>query len=240
MQRFLSLTLVGALVVAFGGCKSKEEVEADKAALKAELDKLQGKWKVASRTADAEADDDAPAPSSYFVIEGDILKLVFVDKDGKDEVIQRQKMVIGHNKDPKTVDLIYVDENGKEITATSSTRSRGKTKTKKTTLKDAGIYKLDGDKLQFCISFDEKNRPTDFTAPAKSARYVLTLQKMKDGDKIESAKDDDAGKDKPKDGDAGKDKPKDGDAGKDKPKDVDAGKAKASGGDKAKTTGKAN
>ena len=226
MRQCLSLMVVGAMVVAFGGCKSKEEIEADKAALKAEQDKLQGKWKVASRTADADADDDAPAPSSYFVIEGDILKLVYVDKDGKEDVLQRQKMVIAPGKEPKTVDLIYVDENGKELTSTSSTRSRGKTKTKKTTLKDAGIYKIEGDKLVFCISFDEKNRPTDFTAPAKSARYVLTLQKMKDGDKIDSAKDD---------GD--KDKPKDADAPKDKPKDGDAGKAKA-GADKPKGTGK--
>ena len=225
MRQCLSLMVVGAMVVAFGGCKSKEEIEADKAVLKAEQDKLQGKWKVASRTADADADEDAPEPSSYFIIEGDILKLVYVDKDGKEDVLQRQKMVIAPGKEPKTVDLIYVDENGKELTSTSSTRSRGKTKTKKTTLKDAGIYKIDGDKLVFCISFDEKNRPTDFTAPAKSARYVLTLQKMKDGDKIDSAKEDDS------------DKPKPADAPKDKPKDGDAGKAKA-GADKPKGTGK--
>jgi uncharacterized protein (TIGR03067 family) len=179
MLKTLSAFAVLAAALALTGCKSKEQKEAEQAATKAEQDKLQGKWKVASRTGDDEEDAAPAEPNSYYVIEGDVMRLVFTDKDGKEDVIFRQKMTLTPDKDPKQVDLTYVDEAGKPITATDKVRSRGKTKSKTTTLKDAGIYKVDGDKLTFCISYDEKKRPTDFTAPPKSARYVLNLEKMK-------------------------------------------------------------
>ncbi|HEX4609444.1 MAG TPA: hypothetical protein VH092_14700 [Urbifossiella sp.] len=86
MRRFLSLAVVCAAGLVVVGCKSKEQVEAEKSAIKAEQDKLQGKWKVASRTGEQQEDEDAPPPSSYYVIEGDTLKLVYLDKDGKEEV----------------------------------------------------------------------------------------------------------------------------------------------------------
>jgi uncharacterized protein (TIGR03067 family) len=177
MLKTLSAFVVFAAALTLTGCKSKEQREAEQAATKAEQDKLQGKWKVASRSGDD--DEDAPEPNSYYVIEGDVMRLVFTDKDGKEDVIFRQKMTLTPDKDPKQVDLTYVDEAGKPITATDKVRSRGKTKTKTTTLKDVGIYKIDGDKLTFCISYDDKKRPTDFTAPPKSARFVLNLEKMK-------------------------------------------------------------
>ncbi|VTR91391.1 unnamed protein product [Gemmata massiliana] len=177
MLKYLSVLTLLAVSLTFTGCKSKEQTEAEQAALKAEQDKLQGKWKLASRSGDE--DEEAPEPNSYYVIEGDIFRLVFTDKDGKEETIFRQKMAITPNKEPKQVDLTYVDEAGKPITSTDKVRSRGKTKSKTTTLKDVAIYQLDGDKLKICISYDDKKRPTDFTTPRGSARYVLNLEKMK-------------------------------------------------------------
>jgi uncharacterized protein (TIGR03067 family) len=168
---------VCCVALAATGCKSKEQVEAEQAAIKAEQDQLQGKWKLASRSGDDV--DEEVEPNAFYVIDGDIMRFVVLDKDGKEDVVLRQKLTIIPNKEPKSVDLIYVDEAGKPITTTSNVRSFGKTKRKTTTLKDAGIYKIDGDKLTFCISYDEKKRPTDFTAPPKSARFVLTLEKMK-------------------------------------------------------------
>jgi hypothetical protein len=107
------------------GCKSKEQVEAEQAAIKAEQDKLQGKWKVASRVGDDEdeADKDAkdedkdkdkekPELTNYlaYAVEGDILKQMWVEKDGKETVFVRYKMTIIPNKEPKQVDLTEVDE----------------------------------------------------------------------------------------------------------------------------------
>jgi uncharacterized protein (TIGR03067 family) len=162
------------------GCKSKDQADAEKAAIDAEIGKLQGKWKIASRQEDAEDADDKPDPGdlpAFIVnIKGDIMEFTF-----RGEVDYRQKLTIIPNKDPKQVDLTYVDASGKPETATTTKKSlTGKKKKTTTTLKDVGIYSIDGDTLKFCISFDEKKRPTDFTVSPKSARYLLTLQRIKD------------------------------------------------------------
>ena len=177
MLKYLFVVALCAVPLALTGCKSKQQTEAEQAALKAEQDKLQGKWKLASRSGDD--DEDAPEPNSYYVIEGDVMRFVYINKDGKEEVFLRQKMAVTLDKEPKQLDLTYVDDAGKPITSTDKIRSRGKTKTKTTALKNAAIYQLDGDKLRICISYDDKKRPTDFTAPKGSARYVLNLEKMK-------------------------------------------------------------
>jgi len=170
--------------LALTGCKSKEQADAEAAALKAEQDKLQGKWKFASRVGDTEDEDekeDKPEPTSYlaYSVDGDILKQYWVDKDGKETVFVRYKLTVIPNKDPKQVDLTEVDEAGKPVTETRRTSSRGKTKAKKTTVKYMGIYKVEGDKLSLCISYDDKKRPTDFEPKKGSFSYAVSLEKMK-------------------------------------------------------------
>ncbi len=177
MLKYVSIFTLCAVPLVLSGCKSKAQIEAEQAALKAEQDKLQGKWKLASRSGDD--DEDAPEPNSYYVIEGDIMRFVYLNKDGKEDVFVRQKLALTVDKEPKQMDLTYVDDAGKPITTTDKIRSRGKTKTKTTALKNVAIYQFDGDKLKICISYDEKKRPTDFTAPKGSSRYVVTLEKMK-------------------------------------------------------------
>jgi uncharacterized protein (TIGR03067 family) len=182
MRIKLSTIAMFAAVLVFSGCKSKEQSEAENAAKKAEQDKLQGKWKITSRVGETEEGDaEAPEPNAYYTIEGDIMKFVLKGANGQEEVLERLKLVLMPDKDPKQVDMIYVDENGKEITTKRTKKGlTGKKRTSTTTLKDVAIYKLEGDKLQFNISFDDKKRPTDFTAPKGSSRYVLTLEKIKD------------------------------------------------------------
>jgi uncharacterized protein (TIGR03067 family) len=199
----LGIFVCGLAVVV--GCKSKEQRDAEAAATKAEQDKFQGKWKIASRTGERDEDEaaDEQPTGLFFVFENDIMKEVYVGKDGKEDVWGRKKMAFLTDKDPKGVDLTYVDDAGKPITANVR---KGKGKSKRTTFKDVAVYKFDGDKLTLAISWDEKSRPTDFTAPPKSSRYILVLEKFKAGETPEPAKDDDKkGKD-----DKGKDDDKKG------------------------------
>lgn len=195
MPKTLSMFVLFAATLLVVGCKSKEQVEAEQAAIKAEQEKLQGKWKVASRVGDSEDEEDKdakdedkdkdkekPELTNYlaYAVEGDILKQMWVEKDGKETVFVRYKMTIIPNKEPKQVDLTEVDEAGKPVTQTQRTRGlRGKTKTKTTTLKYQAIYKVEGDKMSLCISFDDKKRPADFDPKKGSAAYAVSLEKVK-------------------------------------------------------------
>ena len=185
-------TRPGLMVVALigfflSGCGMSEQAKAEKEASDAELKQLEGKWKVASREGQLNEDDEEmkvePDIVYYFVIENGILREESKGKDGNIDVMSRRKLVLMPTKTPKAVDLIYVDESGKEIKERSTKKTfKGKKKVTTTVLKDVGVYKMDGNKLEMCVSGDEKNRPSDFTAPAKSSRYLLKLEKMGGGE----------------------------------------------------------
>ena len=182
MRYKLGMIALFAVAFAVAGCKSKEQSEADNASKKSEQDKLQGKWKIVSRMGDDEEDVDAPAPTAYYVIEGDTMKFVYKGNDGKDEEYSRKKMNLMTDKDPKQVDLVYLDENNKPMKERKVKKGfTGKKKVSTSDMKDVAVYKVEGDKLTMAISFDETKRPTDFNASKGSSSYVLTLEKMKDG-----------------------------------------------------------
>ena len=171
-----------ALCVAFAGCKNKAQVEAETAAKSVEQDKLQGKWKVVSREGDEEEGEEPAAASSYYVIEGDIFKFVYKGSDGKEEEYSRKKLSFPADKDPKQLDMTYVDESGKPLKEAKVKKGfTGNKKVTTTEMKDVAIYKIDGDKLTMAISFDDKKRPTNFSGSKGSSSYVLTLEKIKDG-----------------------------------------------------------
>ena len=178
------LMFVALLGFILPGCKPSEQAQAEKAAVEAEMKALEGKWKIASREGTQSEDEDGTEKPEaeatyYYILDKDILREEYKDKDGKIEVISRRKITVVPSKTPKTIDLVYVDENGKEIKERSTKKGiTGKKKTTTTVLKDVGIYKLEGTKLELCISWDEKNRPTDFTAPMKSSRYLVKLEKV--------------------------------------------------------------
>lgn len=182
IMRFkLGLMAMLALSIAFAGCKNKEQVEAENAAKKGEQEKFQGKWKVVSREGDTEEEGEMVEPSSYYVVEGDIFKHVFKTGDGKEEELSRQKLMFVADKDPKQVDLTYVDENNKPMTEKTTKKKilSKKRKTTSTEMKDVAIYKVEGDKLTLAISYDDK-RPTTFLGSKGTSSYVLTLEKIKD------------------------------------------------------------
>jgi uncharacterized protein (TIGR03067 family) len=210
-----------ALSLTLPGCKPSEKSLAEKATNDADLKALEGKWKVSFREGtqgeDEEADTAPADPSFYYVIENGVLRDEFKNKDGSVEVGNRRKLTIHADKSPKTVDLVYVDEKGAEIKEKKVKRGiTGKKKTSTAAIKDVGIYKIEGDKLELCISWDEKSRPTDFSAPAKSSRYLMKLERIKDGAEVKATDKPADAKDKPADA---KDKPAADEKGKDDAKE---------------------
>ncbi len=63
-------------------------------------------------------------------------------------------------KKPRAIDLMRDTGNGQSETK-------------------VGIYKLDGDRLQMCLSAGAKTRPTEFASPEKSDVMLLTLKRLK-------------------------------------------------------------
>lgn len=187
MTAIRNALMLAALTLSFAGCKPSEQAQQAKAAGEADVKSMEGKYKVASRegtTSEDAADEDKPDPAMtyYFVIENGILREEYRGADGKPEVLSRRKMTVNADARPKTVDLVYVDEAGKELKERTTKKAvlSNKRKVSTTVLKDVGIYNLDGDKLDLCLSWDAKNRPTDFTAPARSSRYLLKLERVTD------------------------------------------------------------
>ncbi len=182
MLKYLSVFALFAATLVATGCKPKEQAEAEKAAIKAEQDSLQGKWKFASRSGDDDEDEEEKPtePNGYlaYTVDGDILRYGWFDKDGKENVWARYKMTLTPGKDPKQVDLTEVDETGKAVTV-SKRVSKGKAKPKTTTLKRLAVYKVDGDKLTLCISFADGKRPDSVEPKKGSSAYAVNLEKMK-------------------------------------------------------------
>jgi uncharacterized protein (TIGR03067 family) len=171
------IVLAGLVCLLIIGCKSSEQTEAEKKAAKADLDKMQGKWKVASREGAAvdpdDVDDDSKPKEDkgqVMVVDNDILQSTY---DG--EVYRRQKMTLMAHKEPKQVDLVDVDENGKELERKITKRKKGKTRTTTKKIKQVGIYEITGDTFKLAVSWTDKSRPKDFSAG--SNKYIMTLKK---------------------------------------------------------------
>jgi uncharacterized protein (TIGR03067 family) len=181
-----------ALTATFVGCKKPEEIAAEKATLEAEQAKLQGTWKIASREGEEDPESEVSGKGAEFVIEGDILKRMF-----NGEVESRQKITLYPKTDPKQIDLLYVKADGSPETYQIKKKGKGKKKDKieTKTIKQKGIYSVEGDKLKLCLSWDDKNRPTEFTTGPGLGRNLLILQKIgasskDDKEKKEEKKDD--------------------------------------------------
>lgn len=119
-------------------------------AVKKEMEKLQGTWKVvkAIKRGDARSDDDLK--KIQVVIAGDKLT---VTVDGKS---MSRTFTIDPQKKPATIDLI----------------TRGEPTIQ-------GIYELDKDSLKICADPSGNKRPTKFEAGENSSSSMMVLERDK-------------------------------------------------------------
>jgi uncharacterized protein (TIGR03067 family) len=123
---------------------------------KNDLKNFEGTWEIKSLEIDGNKVDEKDAKKIQVINEAN--GVMAIEVDGK--VKEHGQLKIYPTQKPKTVDLTATDGD-----------SKGKTL--------LGIYEFDGDVRKVCYAPDGKERPTDFTAPAGSGRFLVVLKRIK-------------------------------------------------------------
>jgi uncharacterized protein (TIGR03067 family) len=133
-------------------------VGADKPAedVKKEMAQLEGEWTMVSGERDGQPLPDNFLQNAKRVAKDGVSTISFGDR-----VYMKAKFSIDPTKKPKTIDYEIVE---------------GETKGKKV----LGIYEIDGDKVKFCFSTPDKDRPTEFTAKSGSGNTLSVWKRKKE------------------------------------------------------------
>ena len=120
-RKVVSFLIVLAIGATLNGCKSKEE-ECGQRGPESRTRQVERKMEncVAS---DADEDEEGTVvlePTIYYVIDDGMMKLVFKNKDGTEEVLEYQKLAIVPDKDVKQIDMTLSDEKGNPIKMAST------------------------------------------------------------------------------------------------------------------------
>jgi uncharacterized protein (TIGR03067 family) len=121
--------------------------------VKAELEKFQGEWVMASGTRDGKDLPAAEAAKMTRVIKGDQFVLM---SDGKE--VAKGSFKVDPTKKPKTIDVRRAEEGAKPV---------------------LGIYELDGGTQKVCIGAPGKDRPTAFESKEGSGNLLSVWKRKK-------------------------------------------------------------
>jgi uncharacterized protein (TIGR03067 family) len=125
-------------------------------AVKKEMAQLEGEWTMVSGERDGQPLPDNFLKDAKRVAKDGVSTISFGDR-----VYMKAKFSIDPTKKPKTIDYEIVE---------------GETKGKKV----LGIYEIDGDKVRFCFSTPDKDRPSEFTAKAGSGNTLSVWKRKKE------------------------------------------------------------
>ena len=128
-------------------------------AVKKELAKLQGEWKMVSGVADGFPVPEDMLGSAKRVCKGDELTVVIGG-----EVIMKAKITIDPAKSPKTIDYKVIEG-----------PTQGKT--------HLGIYSLDGDTFKSCFGAPDEPRPKEFASKEGDKRTFSVWKRSAESSK---------------------------------------------------------
>jgi uncharacterized protein (TIGR03067 family) len=140
------------LIVAVGLLPTTSVAQKD--GVKAELERLQGTWKLIERKYDGKQapEEEVKLLAIKIVVKGD--KVAFTSAG--DTEASESTITVNPAVTPRTLDVLH---------------TKGSSKGKKV----LSIYKLEGDRLTVCNSL--KERPTEFTAGPGSGRALLVFRR---------------------------------------------------------------
>jgi uncharacterized protein (TIGR03067 family) len=124
-------------------------------AVKKDMAQLEGEWSMVSAEANGQTVPEEVVKTGKRVVKGDETTVSLGDR-----VLMKAKFAVDPSKKPKTIDY---------------TVSEGPSKGKVV----KGIYELNGDTVKFCFSGPDKDRPSEFSAPAESGRTYSVWKKAK-------------------------------------------------------------
>jgi len=125
-------------------------------AIKADLDKLQGVYKMVSLEVDGKAVPEDKLKSSTLTIKGDkyVVKV--------DEQTYETQMILDPQQKPKAIDMKFLDGANKDKTA-------------------LGIYKIDGDTFTMCRRLNPgQTRPQDFGTWPDTNTFMVVWKKQEE------------------------------------------------------------
>jgi uncharacterized protein (TIGR03067 family) len=126
------------------------------AAVKKDLDALQGQWTMKSGTADGFELPEVMLPAFRRILKGDELAVM-----NGDELIMKAKVTLDPTKNPKTIDYEVIDGPSKGA-------------------KQLGIYELNGESYKSCFAAPDEERPTEFSSKQGDHRTFSIWQRAKD------------------------------------------------------------
>ncbi|MBX3413388.1 MAG: TIGR03067 domain-containing protein [Pirellulales bacterium] len=122
--------------------------------LAAELELLQGTWKIESVEVDGRQLDVAAFKDITRVVEGHDITW-----KNKDQVIARTRITFDPTRQPKTMDSTFTEGDNADKTM-------------------LGIYEIDGDEFRICSAPFDRLRPTEFASPPGSGVLIFKAKRV--------------------------------------------------------------
>jgi uncharacterized protein (TIGR03067 family) len=164
MNAAIRLLLTVIIILTAGTVRADNAAESTKAN-KAELEKLQGKWKLVSVVERGKDDETSPQRGLVFAFENDSLAITSASKGSATE---KGSIRLDSSTNPKLLDFVKTPKGPDGHNRVME-----------------GVYTLDGDTLLWCFNLDgnrpaKANRPAAVESKADTSAVLFKLKRIRD------------------------------------------------------------